>query len=157
MLWLWNKLENILLKNCTLVNFWPISLVLIYGAFKRITALIIMISWMFHYIDYFQHTNQVLGLITPLKLLSSLSLLSDIYWAIDKSKLSLLALFDVSAAFDMVDHQLLLECLETSCGIKGLPHLWLTSYLSVRTHTVISSDSRTPWVPVLLGIPMVLS
>src|SRR6218665_3919741 len=38
-----------------------------------------------------------------------LSLLSDIYSAIDKSQLSLLALFDVSAAFDMVDHQILLE------------------------------------------------
>src|SRR6218665_1386682 len=46
-----------------------------------------------------------------------LSLLSDIYSAIDKSQLSLLALFDVSAAFDMVDHQILLERLETSCGI----------------------------------------
>jgi len=42
-----------------------------------------------------------------------LSLLSDIYSAIDKSQLSLLALFDVSAAFDMVDHEILLERLET--------------------------------------------
>src|SRR6218665_477506 len=33
-----------------------------------------------------------------------LALLSDIYTAIDRSNLSLLALFDVSAAFDMVDH-----------------------------------------------------
>src|SRR6218665_3854034 len=38
-----------------------------------------------------------------------LSLLSDIYTAIDRSNLSLLALFDVSAAFDMVDHELLLQ------------------------------------------------
>jgi len=44
-----------------------------------------------------------------------LSLLSDIYSAIDTSQLSLLALFDVSAAFDMVDHQILLERLGTSC------------------------------------------
>ena len=34
-----------------------------------------------------------------------LSLLSDIYSAIDRSQLSLLALFDVSAAFDMVDQR----------------------------------------------------
>src|SRR6218665_1759074 len=52
-----------------------------------------------------------------------LSLHSDIYSAIDKSQLSLLALFDVSAAFDMVDHQILLERLETSCGISSLPLL----------------------------------
>ena len=60
---------------------------------------------------------------------------------------------DVSAAFDMVDQQILLERLETSCGIKGLPLLWLTSYLSDHTHTIISGDSRTPWVPVLSGVP----
>jgi len=53
----------------------------------------------------------------------------------------------------MADHQILLERLETSCGIKGIPLLWLTSYLSDRTHTIISGDSRTPWVPVLLGVP----
>ncbi|PGH37691.1 MAG: hypothetical protein CRN43_19655, partial [Candidatus Nephrothrix sp. EaCA] len=36
-------------------------------------------------------------------------LLSDIYGAIDKSEVTLLALFDVSAAFDTVDHQILLQ------------------------------------------------
>ena len=38
-----------------------------------------------------------------------LRLLSDIYGAIDRGQLTLLALFDVSAAFDTVDHDLLLE------------------------------------------------
>src|SRR6218665_2905215 len=38
-----------------------------------------------------------------------LRLLSDIYGAIDRSQLTLLALFDVSAAFDTVDHEILLE------------------------------------------------
>src|SRR6218665_3799928 len=72
-----------------------------------------------------------------------LSLLSDIYFAIDKSQLSLLALYDVSAAFDMVDHQILLERLETSCGISSLPLLWIKSYLSDRTQIIVSGESRT--------------
>src|SRR6218665_3433408 len=55
---------------------------------------------------------------------SRLPLLSDMYSAIDKSQLSLLTLFYVSAAFDMVDHQIILEHLETSCGISSLPLLW---------------------------------
>src|SRR6218665_869242 len=42
-----------------------------------------------------------------------------------KSQLSLLALFDVSAAFDMVDHQIRLE---TSCGISSLPLLWKKTF-----------------------------
>ena len=79
-----------------------------------------------------------------------LSLLSDIYSAIDKSQLSLLVLFDVSAAFDVVDHQILLGRLETSCGIKGLLLLWLTFL----TALIISGDSRTPWVPVSVLGPL---
>ena len=59
-----------------------------------------------------------------------LSMLSDIYSAIDKSQVSLLALFDVSSAFDMVDHKILLQCLESSYGLKGIPLLWFQSYLS---------------------------
>src|SRR6218665_466697 len=38
-----------------------------------------------------------------------LRLLSDIYGAIDIAELTLLALFDVSAAFDTVDHNILLK------------------------------------------------
>src|SRR6218665_3079435 len=82
-----------------------------------------------------------------------LSLLSDIYSAIDKSQLSLLALFDVSTAFDMVDHQILLERLETSCGISYLPLLWIKSYLSDRTQMIVSGESRTSLVPIFLGVP----
>src|SRR6218665_1153668 len=46
-----------------------------------------------------------------------LRLLSDIYGAIDRSQLTLLALFDVSAAFDTVDHEILLERLQISFGV----------------------------------------
>src|SRR6218665_69488 len=48
-----------------------------------------------------------------------LRLLSDIYGAIDRSQLTLLALFDVSAAFDTVDHEILLERLQISFGVTG--------------------------------------
>ena len=43
-----------------------------------------------------------------------LRVLSDIYSAIDQDQVSLLALLDVSAAFDTVDHGILLERLSTS-------------------------------------------
>ena len=82
-----------------------------------------------------------------------LSLLSYIYSAVDRSQLTRLALFDVSAAFDMVDHAILLQRLETYCGLKGSLLLWLQSYLSGRTQMIISGDSRTQWVPVKLGVP----
>src|SRR6218665_451348 len=58
--------------------------------------------------------------------------------------LSLLALIDVSAAFDMVDHQMLLESLETTCGISSLPLLWIKSYLSDRTQMIVSVNPGLP-------------
>ena len=82
-----------------------------------------------------------------------LSLLSEMYSAIVKCQLSLLAFFDVSAAFDMVDHQILLQRLETSCGISSLPRLWIKSDLSDRTQMIVSGESRTSRVPNLVGCP----
>src|SRR6218665_3889632 len=58
-----------------------------------------------------------------------LRLLSDIYGAMDRSEVTPLALFDVSAAFDSVDHDILLKRLSITFGIRDLPLIWLTSYL----------------------------
>ena len=82
-----------------------------------------------------------------------LALLSDIYTAIDRSNLSLLALFDVSAAFDMVDHELLLQRLHLSFGIDGTPLNWITSYLADCSQMVVMGNTRTPLVWVKLGVP----
>src|SRR6218665_735583 len=58
-----------------------------------------------------------------------LRLLSDIYGAIDRSQLTLLALFDVGAAFDTVDHGILLERFRMSCGVTGAFLCWRESFL----------------------------
>ena len=76
-----------------------------------------------------------------------LSLLSDIYTAIDKSHVTLLALFDASSVFDMVDHEILLQRLETSFGLSGSPLNRFRSYLSDRsqywvTHALLGNLSN---------------
>ena len=50
----------------------------------------------------------------------------------DKDKLRILTLLDLSAAFDTVYHQTLHTRLKHSFGISGLPLSWFTSYLSNR-------------------------
>src|SRR6218665_2204237 len=82
-----------------------------------------------------------------------LRLLSDIYGAIDRSQLTLLALFDVGAAFDTVDHGILLERLRISFGVTGVFLCWLESFLGERTLCVVHGPSRSPWVTAPYGLP----
>ena len=47
-------------------------------------------------------------------------IISDIFEAYDTSKVTLIALLDLSAAFDCMDQVILLECLRITYGIDGL-------------------------------------
>ena len=49
---------------------------------------------------------------------------------------TLLALLDLSAAFDTVDHAILLERMTKSSGISGKVSEWFSSYLSGRSQRV---------------------
>ena len=82
-----------------------------------------------------------------------LRLLSDIYGAIDRSQLTLLALFDVSAAFDTVDHEILFDRLQISFGLSGAFLCWLESFLGERSLCVVHGSTRSPWVPAPYGLP----
>ena len=81
-----------------------------------------------------------------------LCLLSDIYGAIDRSQITLLALFDVSAAFDTVDHEILSERLQITFGLSGSFLCWLESFLGERTLCVVHGPTRSPWVPTPYGL-----
>jgi len=64
-------------------------------------------------------------------------LLSDIYGAIDRSQVILLALFAVSTAFDTVDHDIILRRLSTSFGLSGNFLDWIVSYLHHRSFSAV--------------------
>src|SRR6218665_724226 len=82
-----------------------------------------------------------------------LHLLSDIYEAVDSSKLTLLALFDVSAAFDTVNHEILIKRLAISFGLSGNFFSWVGSFPSDRFLCVVHGPSRSAWVPAPYGLP----
>ena len=71
-----------------------------------------------------------------------LRLLSDIYGAIDRADLTLLALFDVSVAFDTVDHTILLKRLNVTFGLSGSFLRWIGSFLHERILLVWSMARR---------------
>ena len=55
--------------------------------------------------------------------------MNDLLWAMERQSVSVLILLDLSAAFDTVDHQVLLNILERKFGIKDVALKWFKSYL----------------------------
>jgi hypothetical protein len=82
-----------------------------------------------------------------------LRVMNDLLLAVDKGDGAALVLLDLSAAFDTIDHTVLLSCLECRFGLKGVVHDWFRSYLSNRRQSVrISGKSSSP-SPLLFGVP----
>ena len=80
-------------------------------------------------------------------------IVNDLLLALDQGKISLLTLLDLSAAFDTIDHGILLDRLQSVFGVRGSALNWFTSYLSRRTQTVsINSASSDPAL-VHFGVP----
>ena len=82
-----------------------------------------------------------------------LKVLSDILAAADDGRVTLLGLLDMSAAFDTVDHHILLQRLEYSFGLTGTVLSWLASFLSGRTQQVIFNGMTSIVAALSSGVP----
>ena len=72
-----------------------------------------------------------------------MKVLADLTNAIDDGQLALVAFLDLSAAFDTVDHQVLLHRMFTSYEVSSSVHRWFSSYLTDRTQFVCQSNIFT--------------
>jgi len=59
----------------------------------------------------------------------------------------------LSAAFDTVNHGILLERLQSEFGIRGKLLAWLQSYLEGRTQSVKLGRHQSPVVKLEVGVP----
>ena len=82
-----------------------------------------------------------------------LKVVNDILCAIDDGNVTLLTLLDLSAAFDTIDHTILLERLKISFGIDGVVLDWIRSYLSDRKQKVKVNNDISSEIPVKYGVP----
>ena len=57
-----------------------------------------------------------------------LKVVTDVLMAMDRGQITLLFMFDLSAAFDTVDHAILLRRLEVSFGIRGVALNWFAMH-----------------------------
>ena len=78
---------------------------------------------------------------------------NDILNNLDQNCSTFLIMLDLSAAFDTVDHCILLERLETKFHIKGTVLRWFKSYLCDRNYNVKIRCSISNGVITLYGVP----
>ena len=82
-----------------------------------------------------------------------LRVLSDALTAADNRQVTLLGMLDLSAAFDCVDHLILLQRLERNFGLTDAVLQWMTSFLTGRTQQVIYDGRLSAIQQVRFGVP----
>lgn len=80
-------------------------------------------------------------------------ILNDLLLASDNGKISLLTLLDLSAAFDTIDHSILLSRLEHTFGIQNSALSWFRSYLTDRFQIVSVNDIQSQPAKLSCGVP----
>uniref|UniRef100_A0A8C4RJ50 Reverse transcriptase domain-containing protein n=1 Tax=Erpetoichthys calabaricus TaxID=27687 RepID=A0A8C4RJ50_ERPCA len=80
---------------------------------------------------------------------------NDILISSDEGNSSVIMLLDLSAAFDTIDHSILLHRLENDVGLTGTVLAWFSSYLSNRFQYVQKCADSTPslYTEVQYGVP----
>ncbi|XP_046575832.1 uncharacterized protein LOC124283847 [Haliotis rubra] len=76
---------------------------------------------------------------------------NDILMGIDKDGASILILLDLSAAFDTIDHSVLLATLEGRFNVKGVVLKWFKSYISDRKQSVVIQGQMSLSSDLVLG------
>lgn len=78
---------------------------------------------------------------------------NDLRRSADSGRVSLLVLLDMSAAFDTLDHGILINRLKNYIGLSDSALNWLISYLSNRSFQVKQGNSTSKTVPIKYGVP----
>lgn len=82
-----------------------------------------------------------------------LKVTNDLLIAADKGLCSILVLLDLSAAFDTVDHNILLNRLHHWVGLSGTVLNWFKSYLTNRLFCVSGNNYFSKFSKVPYGVP----
>jgi len=78
---------------------------------------------------------------------------NDIVIASDTGRLTALVMLDYAAAFDTVDHGILLDILRVTFGLSGVVLDWICSFLSGRTQVVRIGGTSSSSVALFFGVP----
>jgi len=73
--------------------------------------------------------------------------------AIDTDMAVFVVLLDLTAAFDTVDHSILMQRLSLDFGVSGIPYNWFKSYLHMRSCQVLVKGVHSDPVDLVYGVP----
>ena len=79
--------------------------------------------------------------------------INDLRMSADNKFVSVLLLLDLTAAFDTIDHTILIQRLEHWVGLSGTALSWFHSYLTSRTYFVNLADFESDKHDICSGIP----
>ena len=79
---------------------------------------------------------------------SLVKLTNDILWSMEEQNITAVLALDLSTAFDMVDHDILLQVLKNQYGIDGKALNWYDSYLLLRSCMVQVKGSTSTLQPL---------
>ena len=82
-----------------------------------------------------------------------LSVVNDLLLQCDSHNVSIMALLDLSAAFDTIDHNILIERLEKTYGLGGSVLQWFKSYLDNRSQFVNIDSIKSSISKIECGVP----
>ena len=80
-------------------------------------------------------------------------LTNDILIASDSKSATVVLLLDLSAAFDTVEHGLLLNILEKEIGLSGVVLKWFKSFLTTRTQKIRLGNAVSEEIVIIFGVP----
>ena len=78
---------------------------------------------------------------------------NDILMSMNQQHVTLLVLLDLSAAFDTIHHDKLIQRLESDCGVTGIALAWFRSYLSDRFQRVSVNGGLSKKFSLCQGVP----
>ena len=81
------------------------------------------------------------------------TIVNDLLVASDKNSATVVMLLDLSAAFDTVDHNKLLQILEHEIGITGTSLKWFRSFLTGRCQRVKLGECESAEIIIKFGVP----
>ena len=82
-----------------------------------------------------------------------LRVVNDLLIASEENKATVVMLLDLSAAFDTVDHNVLINILENEIGITGSALKWFRSFISGRCQKVKIGQHESAEITIRFGVP----